>query len=175
MSDVQQACLTALGDGPMTIADLAEQTGYEAAQVGQAMQALKLAGAVYSGRGGWRPVDEAGETPRLAAAQVVVHQQTDAAAAPEDAPAARRKPRKTRGKRPAKLATVSQLGVPAAAALPALRPEGSCHFAIGEAGELFVTKDDASKFASFSPEETARLAAFLERYRAMLPVAKVAA
>lgn len=178
-ADIQQACLTALGEGPMTIADLTEATGYERTQVAMAMQALKVAGAVYTGRGGWRPVDESGERPSAAAAHVVIDQ-ADRDAAPATAPAARPTKQTRAGKRqprPAKLATVSQLGVPAATApaVRAPRQDGACAFAIGEAGELLVTKEDATKFASFSPEETARLAAFLERYRAMLPVIQEAA
>lgn len=174
MSDSQNAVLTALGDGPMTTADLTAATGYERVVVAQALQALTRAGAIYCGRGGWRPVDESGERPSAAAAHVVIHQVGDgnskSAAPPPPAPR-----KKQGGKRTSRLATVAQLGVPAAAVPAAVRPEGSCHFAIGEAGELLIAKDDATKFASFSPEETARLAAFLERYRAMLPVAKVAA
>lgn len=175
MSDIQNACLTALGDGPMTIEALTENTGYERLQVAQAMQALRLAGAVYSGRGGWRPVDESGERPSLAAAHVVESPQTSGDAAPAPTAAPRKARKVSAGKRTPKLATVSQLGVTVANALPAPRPDGSCLFAIGEAGELLVTKDDATKFASFSPEETARLAAFLERYRAMLPASRAAA
>lgn len=156
--DIQHACLTALGDGPSTIDDLAEGIGYERLQVAQAMQALKQAGAVYSGRGGWRPVDESGETPRLAAAAVVVHEAVEPVA---DAPKRRGRPR---------LATVAQLTGHAIAPPRRYEPPADDYaFAISEAGELLVTTADAAKFASFSPETTARLAAFLSRYQALLP------
>ena len=133
----------------MSIDDLAENTGYERVQVAQAMQALKQAGAVYSGRGGWRPVDESGETPRLAAVHTTVS-------------------------RVPKLATVAQLtGHPtplpddvADRRYTAIPDEYA--FAISEAGELLVTKGDAEKFAAFNPATTARLAAFLTRYQALL-------
>lgn len=165
MSDTQNAVLTALGDGPATTDDLTDATGYERLVVAQALQALAKAGAVRSGRGGWRPVDESGEIPRLAAAHVVVHEAT--------APAVSVPTPKARGRKPGKLATVSQLTGPPRPPMDQA-PDGAYTFGISEAGELLVTKDDSTKFARFTPAETARLFAMLERFRTLIPAARVA-
>lgn len=165
MSDIHEAVLTALGDGPATTDALTEATGYERLVVAQVLQSLAKAGAVRSGRGGWRPVDESGEAPHLAAAHVVVHE----AKAPDDTAPAPKK----RDRPPGKLATVAQLtGQPR----PAIdhTPDGAFTFGISEAGELLVTKEDSTKFARFTPAETARLFAMLERFRTLIPTARAA-
>lgn len=164
MSDTQNAVLTALGDGPLTTDDITEATGYERLVVAQALQALAKAGAVRSGRGGWRPVDESGEAPRLAAAHIVVHE----AAPPNVEP-----PPKKRGRPPGRLATVSQLGDQPRAAV-ARSPASDYTFGISESGELLVTTDGSTKFARFSPADTARLFAMLERFRTLIPTARAA-
>lgn len=169
MSELRQALLDAIGEGPATTDDLVEATGYERRQVAVELQHMGGEGLVRSGRGGWRPIDPTAPPPIADAPSVRVHHQRAPAAAPDDPPL-RRKP----GRRP-KAATVRELASgkltprdQVAIAYPLTR-EARYIFGITERGELMLTDiKDYSKTAHFSAHDTARLLDVLERWRPML-------
>lgn len=160
MSDRQSAVLEHLSDDePVTTDDLVELTGLERSAVSLELAALKHAGRVHPGRGGWRLTattapkvkrHEAGE------ADVVVTRRTkdrERKAKKRDKPAPRRAP----------AGEVERDALPAIAGAAYL-------FGITEAGELTVTdRKDAAKSVRFSAHDTARLALLLKRWGTLIP------
>lgn len=163
MSELRNALLDALGEGPKTTDQLVEDTGYERRQVAVELQHMGGDGLVRSGRGGWRPVDATAPPPVTDAPSVRVHHQREQEATPDPVR------RKKSGRRP-KAAPVREItaGKLKPRDPPASR-ESKFIFGMSEAGELLVTdRDDITITRRFSAHDTARLAAQLDRWRPML-------
>lgn len=162
MSD-RERILDLLSDEGMPTGTVAEESGLETAVAAQILQELKRDGLAHSGRGGWRKTGAKDEPPESA-----------------EAPALARKPRrkkKAKGRKP-RLATVQQLtsarkspprraAPPPATAAPS--NDAGVAFGIDETGALLAT--DGQQTKRFTPDQTRRLAAFLERMRPVLPEA----
>lgn len=162
MSD-RERILDLLGAEGKPTGTVAEESGLETAVAAQLLQELKREGLAHSGRGGWRKTGAEDEPPESA-----------------EAPAPARKPRrkkKAKGRKP-RLATVEQLASarkpPARRTAPPPRiaepsDDPGVAFGIDETGALLAT--DGQQIKRFTPDQTRRLAAFLDRMRPVLPEA----
>ncbi len=171
MSDRQSVILAHIADNESaTIEELVELSGFERSAVAAELAALKAAGRVYSGRGGWRLSDA--DPPRA---------RKHEAAEPESDPGRREKAKKrlakVRAKRkeaPASKATQkpARAAHPAVAAIEAGLPPGADYvFGVTELGQLTITdRRDAAKTMRMSQVDTARLALALKRWATLIAV-----